>query len=117
MALNGIGETHRAAGQLREARIQHTAALALATQIGDRYQQARAHNDLAHSHHTTGDPDQARHHWRHALALYTDLSVPDADDVQAHLNALDQATDDETETDRDDRDFSRPPGPGRSRRS
>jgi tetratricopeptide (TPR) repeat protein len=94
-ALNSVGETHRATGALREALIQHTAALTLATQISDRYEQARAHNGLAHTHHTTGDLDQARHHWRHALALYTDLGVPDADDIPAHLTALDQATGDD----------------------
>jgi len=89
-ALNGVGETHHATGQLREAWIQHTAALTLASQIGDRYEQARAHDGLAHTHHATGDPDQARHHWRQALALYTDLDVPEADDVHAHLTALDR---------------------------
>ncbi|MDQ3275250.1 MAG: hypothetical protein M3Q39_09560 [Actinomycetota bacterium] len=57
--------------------------------LGDRYEQARAHDGLAHTHHATGDPDQARHHWCEALALYTDLGVPDADDVQAYLTALD----------------------------
>jgi len=93
-ALNGVGETHLAMGQLREARIQHNAALTLATQICDRYEQARAHDGLAHTHHASGDPDLARHHWRQALALYTDLGVPEADDVHAHLTALDQATGD-----------------------
>jgi len=93
-ALNSVGETHHATGQLRKAVIQHTAALTLATQISDRYELARAHNGLAHTHHTTGDLDQARHHWHEALALYTDLDVPDADDVHAHLTALDQAADD-----------------------
>ena len=93
-SLNGLGEALHAAGQPRDARIQHTAALTLATQIGDRYEQALAHNGLAHTHQAAGDPDQARRHWRHALALYTDLGVPDADDVQAHLTALDQAVDD-----------------------
>jgi Flp pilus assembly protein TadD len=94
-ALNGLGESHRANGQLREAWIQHTTALTLATQIGDRYEQARAHNGLAHTRHAAGDLDQARHHWRHALALYTDLGVPDADDVHAHLTALDPPTGDD----------------------
>jgi len=68
-----------------------------ASQIGDPYEQARAHNGLAHTSHATGDPDQDRHHWRQALALYTDLGVPEADDIPAHLTVLDQATDDDTE--------------------
>ncbi len=66
--------------------------LTQANQTGDRYEQARAHNGLAHTHHATGELDQARYHWHQALALYTDLDVPDADEVHAHLTALDQAT-------------------------
>ena len=96
-ALNGIGEAYQATGQLREARIQHATALTLATQTGDGYEQARAHDGLAHIHHTTGELDQTRHHWRQALALYTDLGVPHADDVHAHLAALDQVTGDDNE--------------------
>ncbi len=96
-ALNGVGEILHATNHPEQARAQHTSALTLADQTGDRYQQARAHNGLAHTHHATGDPDQARHHWRQALALYTDLGVPEADDVHAHLTALGQATGDDNE--------------------
>ncbi len=97
MALNGIGEIHHATGHHHQAHTHHTAALTLAIQTGDRYEQARAHNGLAHTHHASGDPDQARHDWSEALALYTDLGVPEADDVRAHLTALDQATGDDNE--------------------
>ena len=93
-ALNDVGETHYSAGHRDQADAHHAAALTLATEIGDRYEQARAHNDLAHIHDATGELDQARHHWRQALALYTALDVPEADDVHAHLAALDQATSD-----------------------
>jgi len=96
-ALNGIGETHYATGHHDQAHAHHTAALTLATQIGDRYEQARAHDGLAHTHHATGDLDQARHHWCQALALYTALGVPEAEDVHAHLAALDQARGDDNE--------------------
>ena len=41
--------------------------------------------------------DQARRHWRHALALYTSLGVPDADDVHACLTSLGQVPDDDKE--------------------
>jgi len=94
-ALNGVGETHRATGDHDQAHAQHGAALALAVQIGDRYEQARAHNGLAHTHRATGDPDQARHHWNEALAFYTNLGVPEADDVHAHLTALDRSAGDD----------------------
>ena len=103
LALNGIGEVLHATGQPKQARIQHNAALVLAVKAGNRYEQARAHNGLAHAHHTTGDPDQARHHWQQALTLYTDLGVPDADDIRAHLATLDHqppTTDKPTETPR-----------------
>ena len=94
-SLNGVGETYHATGQPCEARIQHAAALNLAAEIGDRYEQARAHNGLARIYHASSDLDQARYHWHEALALYTDLGVPDADDVRAHLTALDQVVDDD----------------------
>ena len=96
-ALNGVGETHQATGRHEQAHAHHNTALTLATKIGERYEQARAHNGLAHTHHASGEPEQARHHWRQALALYIDLGVPEADDVHAHLTALDQATGDDNE--------------------
>ena len=58
------------------------AALALATTIGERAEQARAHVGLAH----TAGP--ARSHLEQALALYTDLGSPTADDVRKELEAL-----------------------------
>jgi len=87
-ALNRMGETLHTTGQSEQARAQHAAALALAVETGDRYQQARAHTGLAHTRHAAGEYDLARQHWQHALTLYTDLGVPDADDVRAHLAAL-----------------------------
>ena len=87
-ALNGVGETLHATGRSEQARAQHTAALTLAIETGDRYQQARAHAGLAHARQAADEHDLARQHWQHALALYTDLGVPDADIVRAHLAAL-----------------------------
>ncbi|MGH3754071.1 MAG: ATP-binding protein, partial [Pseudonocardiaceae bacterium] len=93
-ALNSLGETYHAVGQFDEARSQHTAALTLAAETDHRYEQARAHHGLAQTHHAAGDPDQARWHWREALTRYTDLGIPEADDVRAHLAALDHPADD-----------------------
>ncbi|HET9256358.1 MAG TPA: tetratricopeptide repeat protein [Pseudonocardiaceae bacterium] len=90
-ALNNLGEIRHATGQLREAHIRHTAALALARHIGDRYEQARAHNGLAHAHPATSDSDLACYHWQEALTLYSELGVPDADDIRTHLPLLDRA--------------------------
>jgi hypothetical protein len=75
-------------GNPAPARAQHAAALALASQAGDRCEQARAHNGLARSHDAEGDPVQAGDHWRRALARYTDLGLPEAADVRAQLTAL-----------------------------
>lgn len=66
----------------------------LATRIDDPDEQARAHNGLAHIHHTTGHLDLTRHHWQQALALYIKLDIPDAQAIRAHLAALDQASTD-----------------------
>jgi DNA-binding SARP family transcriptional activator/Tfp pilus assembly protein PilF len=78
MALHG-------AGQVAAARAELAAALQLAADIGSTFQQASAHSDLAESHHRAGEDEKARNHWRQALALYTQLGVPEAEQVQARL--------------------------------
>jgi hypothetical protein len=57
----------------------------IASDIGDKYQQARAHDGLARAHHALARPDQARDHWAEALALYTHLGTREADQVRAQL--------------------------------
>lgn len=89
-ALNGLGEALVATGQAELARTRHADALTAALETTNRYEQARAHNGIAATHRNTGDLEQARHHWQHALALYTDLGLPDAETVRAHLTALAQ---------------------------
>jgi hypothetical protein len=86
-ALNSLGEVLLAAGELSLARAQHAAALGLASQIGAKLQQARAHHGLARGHEAVFDPGQARPHWQQALALYTDLGVPEAGQVRAEVAA------------------------------
>ncbi len=86
-ALNGLGEMFLATGQPELAYAQHATSLGLASQIGEKYEQARACNGLGHACLASGDPGQARHHWREALALYTVLAVPEADQVRAQLTA------------------------------
>jgi len=49
------------------------------------YQQGAAHDGLAHAHEADSDLDSARSHWRHALALYTELDVPEANEVLSNL--------------------------------
>jgi tetratricopeptide (TPR) repeat protein len=84
-ALNSLGEALLAAGQPDRARTHHTTACDMASDIGDKYQQARAHDGLAHAHHALARPDEARDHWEQALALYTHLGTPEADQVRAQL--------------------------------
>ncbi|MFG1920979.1 tetratricopeptide repeat protein [Cryptosporangium sp. NPDC048952] len=80
-ALNGLAEAELARGSA-EAADRFAAALALATTIGERAEQARAHLGLAHS---TPYP---REHLDQALALYTELGSDHADDVRKELEAL-----------------------------
>ena len=84
-ALNSLGEALSAAGQHSRACTSHTAACAIASDIGDGYQQARAHNGLAHAHHALARPVEAREQWGKALALFTRLGTPEADQVRAQL--------------------------------
>jgi hypothetical protein len=65
-----------------------TAALAVATDIGARDQQARAHTGLGHAHQSLGSPEPARHHYQHALTLYTDLGMSEADQIRVHLATI-----------------------------
>jgi tetratricopeptide (TPR) repeat protein/DNA-binding SARP family transcriptional activator len=87
-ALNGVGEAMHLTGRSAEALAQHGAALAVAVEIGERDEQARAHAGLGQNHHAAGDLTRAREHWQLALALYTDLSSPRAEDARAQLVAL-----------------------------
>ena len=68
-ALNGLGEVLRATGQPGPAHAEHSAALAVARQIGDQHEQARACNGLGASLLDRGLPDQARPQYAAALAL------------------------------------------------
>ncbi len=84
-ALNGLGATLLATGKASQAQSQHATAVMLASQTGDIYQQARGHHGLGNAHHYTCNEGQARHHWELALTLYSDLGVPEADQVRTQL--------------------------------
>ncbi|MFB9411909.1 tetratricopeptide repeat protein [Dactylosporangium matsuzakiense] len=57
-----------------------------------RDQRTRAHTGLGHAHHTLGNPDRAREHYRHAPTLYTDLSLPEADQIRTRVTRLAAST-------------------------
>jgi tetratricopeptide (TPR) repeat protein len=87
-ALNGLGEAAHIAGRAADALTHHTAAHTTAADTGGRDQQARAHTGLGHAHQVLGNLALAREHYQHALALYTDLDLPEADQLRADLAAL-----------------------------
>ena len=87
-ALNGLGEALLGDGRPGDARTQHATALRLASDIGHKYELARAHNGLGHAHGAVGEPVEARQHWQQALARYTELGCPEADQVRAQLTAM-----------------------------
>jgi DNA-binding SARP family transcriptional activator/Flp pilus assembly protein TadD len=84
--LNSLGDIIRLLGDPNQAITHHKQALTLAAEIGDRDQQARAHHGLAHAHHSLANPHEAHHHNQQALAIYTHLAVPEAHQIQGHLN-------------------------------
>ncbi|MFF1615863.1 tetratricopeptide repeat protein [Amycolatopsis sp. NPDC058278] len=84
-ALNGLGEADHAAGRPADALAHHSAAHAIAVDLGLLDEQARAHTGLGNAEHTLGRAARARRHYRRALTLYTDLGMPEADELRAHL--------------------------------
>ncbi|WP_238412647.1 tetratricopeptide repeat protein [Saccharothrix deserti] len=74
-ALNGLGET---AAESSAAVHHHTAALSLAVEIDATDQRARAHAGL-------GRALGSREHYEQALALFTELDAPEAEQLRALL--------------------------------
>ncbi|GAB3001738.1 ATP-binding protein [Saccharothrix stipae] len=88
-ALNSLGDVARAAGRPKDALTHHLAALTIANEIGARDTQANAHAGLGHAHRALGDTAQARRHYQQATTLYTELDLPEADDLRDHLTTGD----------------------------
>jgi tetratricopeptide (TPR) repeat protein len=89
--LNHTGTSHRLAGRYDTALNHHGQALTLAHDTGERHEEARAHHGIARTYDDMGDPGRSGQHWHRALALYRELGVPEAEEVQAHLT--NEATD------------------------
>ncbi|WP_249998808.1 tetratricopeptide repeat protein [Actinoplanes sp. M2I2] len=87
-SLNGLGEVAYRAGRPAEALTHHAGARTVAGEIENRYQQARAATGLGHAYHALGHDLLAREHYREALTLYTELGVPEAEQVRTHLAAV-----------------------------
>jgi DNA-binding SARP family transcriptional activator/Tfp pilus assembly protein PilF len=88
VALNALGRALLVNGQSQEARHSHEHALTSARDL-NRYEEARALDGIATTYHCDGESAHARHFWLRALAIYTDLEVPEADEVRVHLRDLD----------------------------
>jgi DNA-binding SARP family transcriptional activator/Flp pilus assembly protein TadD len=84
--LNNLADAYAAAGQPDAARRHHEQALALAGATHNRYQQARAHDGIAHLLWPT-EPAAALSRWRQALTIYTELGVPEAQALREHLES------------------------------
>jgi DNA-binding SARP family transcriptional activator len=87
--LNELGVTLFVAGRPTEARDVHRRALAVAETVGHRHQQARAYGGMAASWEGT-DAGQAREYWTTALALFTELGVPERAEAERRLADLDR---------------------------
>lgn len=70
---NNLGITLRLAGTPHQAIPHHHQALTIATHLGDRYEQARAHQQLAR---TLPNPRTAHHHQTQAHTLHTTMRTP-----------------------------------------
>jgi tetratricopeptide (TPR) repeat protein len=86
--LNSSGETLNAAGRPEDAQACHDSALAPSRTHGIRHEEGRALDGIAQALHNTGRPVDARAHWQQALAIYTELSVPEAATVRTQLAEL-----------------------------
>ncbi|HZE48739.1 MAG TPA: tetratricopeptide repeat protein [Jatrophihabitantaceae bacterium] len=87
-ALNSVGIALRSIGRFDEGAMRHEQALTLALRVGDQIEVARAHDGLGAIAHATGSTDDARSHWSEALDIYTEVGVPEADEVRARLSDL-----------------------------
>jgi tetratricopeptide (TPR) repeat protein len=84
-ALNALGDILLAIRQPDHACAEYRAALHAATAVGDKLEQAHANHRLARSYHGAGQPDQADEHLLAALALYTDIAAPEAEQILSQI--------------------------------
>ena len=83
---DSLGVAYHHLGRHADAIAAHEEALALFREGGYRYYEARTLVRLGDTHHATKDSDGAQDCWRGALAIFTDLDHPDAEQVRARLS-------------------------------
>ena len=86
--LNSLGEALLAADRADRAPARHLAAAELAEQTGDIGERARARHGLANAHAALGHRDRAVDHARAALAMYTEMGLPEAAVVRTQFSDL-----------------------------
>lgn len=87
-SINGLGEVAQFNDDPVTALHLHTDALTIATEDALRHQQARAHAGVGHAHRALGDQDRARTHYEHAYLIYTELDMPDAEEMLTYMNSV-----------------------------
>jgi DNA-binding SARP family transcriptional activator/tetratricopeptide (TPR) repeat protein len=80
------GETAWATGDERGALHAYRAALDMSAGMGARVQRARANYRIASVLHATGQHQSG--HWRDALTEFTELDLPEADEVRSKLETF-----------------------------
>jgi len=86
--LNELGESVYVAEDPVLAISHHQAALAIADDRRVAYEQGRAHNGLARSHQALGRLTEACYHSESALAVFTDIGVPEAEQTRDQLSVI-----------------------------
>jgi tetratricopeptide (TPR) repeat protein len=84
-ALNGLGEAALIRNDIDEATAMHRESVLTAGRTANRREEARAQRGLGAAYAAAGDRARARLHYRYALALYTDLGMPEAAEVDERL--------------------------------
>jgi hypothetical protein len=90
VALTRLGQTRHDMGQLDVAVPLLTEAVTLATGAGLRYDEAVARAALAELRQSRREPGAALEEARRALALFTELGVPETEDQKVRVAELEE---------------------------
>ncbi len=85
LTLDSLGVAYHHLGRHADAIAAYQQALTLLRDHGNRYHEAETLVHLGDTYHASGDTGAARDRWRAALASFTDLDHPDADQVRTRL--------------------------------
>lgn len=86
--LNQLGLTHTAQRDFKKSLSCHTEALEIATVTGDRYEEGVARDGIGHALAGLGRLEDALGSWVRAKAIFTELRVPEAADVDRAITSI-----------------------------